>query len=71
MWANIRHLSGSESIRSDRPVSEVKASIRVRYRDDLTAGMRVVHGGSTYEVEAVLADLVGRQHLDLVCSLVV
>ena len=69
-WANVRHLSGSESIRSDRPVSEVRASIRVRFRQDLNASMRVLVGGKTYSVEAVMPDLLGKEHTDLVCKLV-
>lgn len=70
MWANVRHLSGSESIKSDRPVSEVRASIRVRFRQDLSASMRVLVGDKAYNITAVLPDQVGREYVDLVCELV-
>ena len=68
LWANVRHLSGSESIRSDAEASIVRASIRVRFRTDLNAGMRVLVGAKGYDVTAVLPDLVGRQHVDLVAQ---
>jgi SPP1 family predicted phage head-tail adaptor len=67
VWANIRHLSGAESIRSDADVSIVKASIRIRYRTDVTAAMRVVYGTTIYDIQAVLLDAVGREYCDLVC----
>lgn len=70
LWANVRHLRGSEAIRSDKETTEVQASIRVRWRSDLNAGMRAVVAGKTYDVKAVLPDLVGRQHVDLVAVLV-
>lgn len=67
VWANIRHQSGSESIKSDKPTSEVRASIRIRWRGGIDAGMRVLHGSMVYSIEAVLPDAVGRVHVDLVC----
>lgn len=70
VWANIRHLSGTETIRSDQPTSAVKASIRIRYRTDVTAAMRVHHGDLVYEVKAVQQDEAERKHTDLVCELV-
>lgn len=71
VWANIRNQSGSESIKSDKPTSEVRASIRIRWRTGIDAGMRVLHGSTVYSIEAVLPDAVGRVHLDLVCRQVV
>jgi SPP1 family predicted phage head-tail adaptor len=66
MWANIKNRSGAEAIRADQEASTVRTSIRVRYRDDITADMRVVHGSKVYEIKAVLpAD---EDHVDLVCE---
>ena len=67
VWANVRHLSGSESIKSDRPTSEVRASIRIRFRTGVDAGMRALVGGVTYEIQAVMPDLQRREYTDLVC----
>lgn len=69
-WANIRHPSGSEAIRADAQTSIVRASIRVRLRTDVTSRMRVVHGATTYEIKAVLPDVVRGEFMDLLCEVV-
>ena len=70
VWANVRFLSGSEAIKADAQTSVVKASIRIRYRTGIDAGMRVIHGAAIYEIKAVLPDEVRREYLDLVCEVV-
>jgi SPP1 family predicted phage head-tail adaptor len=70
VWADIRQASGLETIKADAPTSQVKASIRIRRRTDVTAAMRVVHGSTTYEIKAVLDDLADRRHVDLACEVV-
>jgi len=70
LWANIRHSSGVESIKADALTSVVRASIRVRYRTDITVGMRVVGPLSTYNVVAVLPDISGKEYTDLVCEVI-
>ena len=67
LWASVRHQSGAESIRSGADTSVVKASIRVRWRADLDASMRVLHLGMTYDIEAVLPGA-KREYVDLVCK---
>lgn len=67
LWANVRHLSGSEAIKADANVSTVKASIRIRWREGINAGMRVLHLGAVYDIEAILPG-VTRQYIDLVCK---
>lgn len=67
VWADVRHQSGSESIRAGADVSIERASIRIRRRADVGAGMRVLHAGSIYDIEAVLPG-VDRAHIDLVCK---
>lgn len=70
VWASIRHLSGVEAIKADAVTSTVKASIRIRYRTGLNAGMRVVHGAQVYSIEAVMPDVGGREFVDLVAEVV-
>ena len=70
LWADIRMKSGLESIKAGAPVSVVQASIRVRYRAGITAGMRVVHNLVAYNIVAVMPDLSGREYVDLVCQVV-
>lgn len=64
IWANVRHLSGTESIKAGADVSVVRASIRIRWRTDITAGMRVMVGAAMYDVEAVLPGP-RREYVDL------
>lgn len=70
VWADIRHQSGLETIKADSPASVVKASIRIRYRTGLNAGMRVVHGDVKYDIKAVLPDVGSKQYVDLACEVV-
>jgi SPP1 family predicted phage head-tail adaptor len=69
-WADIRHVSGLEAVKADATASVVKASIRIRYREDLNSGMRVLHGSTVYDIRAALPDLAGKRYVDLVCEAV-
>jgi SPP1 family predicted phage head-tail adaptor len=66
IWADVRHQNGLEAIKGDAEVSTVKTSIRVRYRTDIDAGMRVYDSAAVYDIKAVLPH--GRESLDLVCE---
>ena len=66
VWADIRYLSGLESIKSDADVSIAKVSIRVRYRADIKPSMRVVCEGVIYHIKAVLP--YGKVYIDLACE---
>ena len=70
VWADVRHLSGIGAIKASGEVSVIKASVRIRRRDDLTAGMRVVVGPTVYGVEAVMPPAAQQDHTDLVCKVV-
>lgn len=70
VWADILHPSGVEQIKAGADMSIVKASIRVNYRANLNAGMRAVHNGKVYDIEAVLPDETDRQYMFLVCEVV-
>ena len=70
LWADIRMKSGLEAIKAGAPVSTVQASIRIRYRAGINAGMRVVHNLQVYEILAVQPDVGGREYVDLVCQVV-
>lgn len=67
VWANVEHRSGVATIKADADTSVVKASIRIRWRTDITAGMRVLFSGQTYDIDAVLPGST-REHVDLVCT---
>ena len=67
-WADIRQPSGLSAIKADAQVSIVRTLIRIRFRKNVTAGMRVVHGADIYSVEAVLSVDGKREFIDLVCE---
>jgi SPP1 family predicted phage head-tail adaptor len=67
-WADIRHMNGMTALKGGADLSVVTASIRIRYRTGLNAGMRVVHGSKIYNIEAVLPDENGRVWMDLTCK---
>jgi SPP1 family predicted phage head-tail adaptor len=67
VWASIQHVSGLSAIRSGMDTSSVKASIRIRHRAGINAGMRILHGDTVYNIEAVMPAQ-GRAHLDIIAS---
>jgi SPP1 family predicted phage head-tail adaptor len=69
-WADFRHSSGIESARAGTEVSAARASVRIRWREGITAADRLVHvaSGAVYNVLAVLPDLSRREFVDLVCE---
>lgn len=69
VWAQVAPLSGREYLAAQATQSEVQARIVIRYRDDVDAAMRVMHGTRIYEIKAVLPDAdSGREHLTLMCG---
>lgn len=69
IWMHVRLLSGIETIKSDAPVSTVKASIRIRHRAGVTSDMRVLLDGVAYTVTAVMPDVANRRYVDLACEI--
>ena len=60
--------NGAQTIKGDADISIVQASIRIRRRTDITAGMRVLDGTAVYDIKAVLPDEESRDRVDLVCE---
>lgn len=69
VWAHIRALNGKEYLAGAHETSKAFVSIRLRYRDDITAAMRVVYRDAIYNIEAVLPDMQRREYVDLAASL--
>lgn len=65
--ADVQHRSGLSTIKADADVSIVRASIRIRRRAAVDAGMRVLFAGHIYEIEAVLPGKT-REDVYLVCK---
>lgn len=56
VWASIEPLSARDFIQSAALQSQVTARITIRYREGVTADMRIVHRGKIYNITGVLAD---------------
>lgn len=71
VWANIAGDTGLGSIRAsgDLPAPVKRYSFRIRFREGLDEGMRVVYGGQNFDVKTVRMDYAGREWTDLVCEL--
>lgn len=65
--ADVRHLSGLETISAEAEISVTRTSIRIRHRDGIVPAMRVLHDGAIYDIKAVLPDC-KRQFIDLACE---
>lgn len=68
VWCNVRMLTGKETLTSDTDVGIASASIRIRYRTDITNGMRAIVDGVVFNIGAPLPDLAGREYVDLPCT---
>lgn len=69
-WADIRFGSGAEAIKAGAEISVTRASIRIRARSDITPAMRIVQGGTVYQLKAVPPGIPGRDYMDLVAEVV-
>lgn len=70
VWAGIKVGTGMERIRAGAVTSAVQASIRIRARTGIDAGMRIVHDTVVYNILAVPPEGSCRTYMDLVCEVV-
>jgi len=56
LWAEISTPTGRTAPMADRLEATVTAEIKIRYRSDVIAGMRLAYSRGTYLVEAALPD---------------
>lgn len=69
IWAEVTLPTGRVESIAQQLAAVVAAEVRARYRPDIAAGMRLVHGSDTYRIEAALPDN-KRTMLRLLCSTV-
>lgn len=68
VWADIIPASGARLFAAQAAQSKVDAEIRMRFLDGITAGMRINHGGTYYNIEYVLNPNMRDRELVLMCS---
>lgn len=70
VYADIRYQRGLEAIKGGAVASLTNASIRIRWRTDVTSDMRVLYGSTEYQIKAVLPDMASRAFVDLAVEVV-
>lgn len=69
VWAAIEPLSVREFIAAQSTQSFITARITIRYRDGLTADMRILHGAKVYNPAGFLADKdSGLEYMTIPCT---
>ena len=74
LWAHVLRFGGLQNPAEDaaadaeRTGTRTGTCMRVRYRQDIQAGMRAVLGSTAYEIVAVVPDEERREHMDLLCK---
>lgn len=68
VWAGIEYLRGREYFQAASINSEVTARIRIRYRQGLTAHMRVVYGERIFEIINVFDIEEKHREIHLMCK---
>jgi SPP1 family predicted phage head-tail adaptor len=53
VWAGIRDLLGKQYVAAQATQNPVTSEITIRFREGVTAAMRVVHGADIYDVQDV------------------
>jgi len=56
VWADMVPVTGSEYMSMDTEMSSVTWKVYIRYREDVTADMRIFYGDRTLEIVSVLGD---------------
>ncbi|WP_213305962.1 phage head closure protein [Paraburkholderia sacchari] len=68
VWGDVQNLSGKRAIFAGSQGGVGTASIRIRFRVDVHAGMRAVVDGVVYQILKPLPDMKTREFTDLVCD---
>ena len=70
VWADILGANGMQTIKAPLDGVEINSySFRIRYREDINAGMRVVSNGQHFDVKQVRLDMARKEWADLICQL--
>lgn len=68
VWAAMEPLTGREFWAQQQVQSEITVRIRVRYRSDVMAGMRVVYNDAIYMIRNIIDPLEKHEELQLMCA---
>ena len=69
VWARFTQQTATETFRNEANIMQATsmAAFRIRYREDVTEKMRIVHDGDNWNIQGIIE--VGRRHmLDLMAE---
>ncbi len=69
VWADVRFVSGIETIKAVRESSTSRASVRIRRRSGVDVSMRARIGSVDYEIIDIIPDI-KRVYMTLLCEVV-
>mgnify|MGYP003380035594 CR=1 FL=1 len=67
VWASLEPQAGREFIAAGAQQSELTTKIRIRHRPGITSSDRVIHDGTTYNIQSVIDYRSQRRELVLMC----
>lgn len=68
VWGDVLQASGRETASSGTQVDTANASIRIRYRTDVTNADRAIAQGVVFNIASVIPNVKSREFTDLVCT---
>lgn len=68
VFAEISPLRGQEQLVARQMTSSVNHRLTIRYRTDVTAGMRAVYGARAFNIRAVINPGEWNERLELLCD---
>lgn len=68
VWASMRQESGKEMVNADKIQATRRVQYGIRYRTDIAANMRILHGSRTLNIIAVLDPAGTFERLDLIAE---
>lgn len=68
VWAAVEPLTGREFWAQQQVQSEITVRIKVRYRSDITTGMRAVYNEAIYMIKSIVDPLEKHEELHLMTS---
>lgn len=68
VWASMRQESGKELVNADKIQASRRVQYGIRYRADIAANMRILHGSRTLNIVAVLDPAGTFERLELIAE---
>ena len=68
VWSSVEPLNGREFWAQQQVQSEITVRFRIRFRNDVLAGMRIDYNNAIYMIKTVIDPMEEHEELQLMCS---